>query len=58
MTRKRRNITLRERLRPVCIRTLRKQVVEYIPFTTKRVPITQDFRPGDEEQRLCDAVSA
>lgn len=54
---KRRNTTLRERLRPVCIRTLRKQVVEYIPFT-KRVPITQDFRPGDEEQRLYDAVSA
>jgi adenine-specific DNA-methyltransferase len=51
-----RNSSLRERLAPICIRTLRKQVVEYIPFT-QRIPITQDFIPGDEEQRLYDQVS-
>ena len=51
-----RNGSLRDRLRPICIRTLRKQVVEYIPFT-RRIPITQDFIPGDEETRLYDQVS-
>jgi adenine-specific DNA-methyltransferase len=51
-----RNSGLRERLAPVCIRTLRKQVVEYIPFT-RRIPITQDFTPGDDEQHLYDQVS-
>ncbi|MGI6460433.1 MAG: SNF2-related protein [Candidatus Hydrogenedentales bacterium] len=52
-----RNALLRERLRAFCIRTLRKQVVEYIPFT-RRIPITQDFIPSDDEQRLYDLVSA
>ena len=52
-----RNAGLRQRLAPVCIRTLRKQVVEYIPFT-RRVPITQDFLPGDQEQALYESVSA
>jgi superfamily II DNA/RNA helicase len=51
-----RNGSLRERLRPVCVRTLRKQVTEYIPFT-RRIPITQDFTPGDEEMRLYELVS-
>ncbi|MGC8473895.1 MAG: acyl-CoA dehydrogenase family protein, partial [Candidatus Dormibacteria bacterium] len=35
---------LRDRLAPVCIRTLRKQVVEYIPFT-RRTSLTWDFHP-------------
>jgi len=52
-----RNRVLRERLKPIVSRTLRKQVVEYIPFT-KRVPITQDFSPSDEEQTLYDSISA
>ena len=52
-----RNTNLRERLQGVCIRTLRKQVVEYIPFT-RRVPITQDFLPNDQEQDLYELVSA
>jgi len=52
-----RNTGLRERLQGVCIRTLRKQVVEYIPFT-RRVPITQDFLPNDQEQHLYELVSA
>jgi superfamily II DNA or RNA helicase len=52
-----RNAQLRVRLKPICARTLRKQVVEYIPFT-KRVPITQDFSPSDEEQTLYESISA
>jgi len=51
-----RNINLQERLRPICIRTLRKQVVEYIPFTN-RVLITQDFMPSDEEHHLYALIS-
>lgn len=52
-----RNSQLRSRLMPVCIRTLRKQVVEYIPYTN-RIPITQDFTPSDEEHDLYESVSA
>ena len=51
-----RNRELRNRLRPICIRTLRKQVTEYIPFT-RRVPIMQDFIPSDEEQALYEQIS-
>jgi len=47
---------LRRRLRPVCQRTLRRQVVEYVRYTN-RIPITQDFTPTAEEQRLYDVVS-
>jgi adenine-specific DNA-methyltransferase len=52
-----RNYGLRERLRSVCIRTLRKQVVEYVPFT-RRIPIAQDFHPSDDEQALYEAISS
>ena len=52
-----RNAELRDRLRSICIRTLRKQVIEYIPFT-RRVPVTQDFRPSDEEHALYERISA
>jgi adenine-specific DNA-methyltransferase len=48
---------LRRRLAPLCKRTLRRQVAEYIRYT-RRVPITQDFTPTDEEQRLYEAVSS
>jgi adenine-specific DNA-methyltransferase len=51
-----RNRTLRERLKPLCIRTLRKQVLEYIRYT-QRIPITQDFTPSDEEQLLYERIS-
>lgn len=54
---KRRNADLRDRLLPICTRTLRKQVVEYIPFT-RRVPVTQDFRPGDEEHALYEMITS
>jgi len=52
-----RNQDLRDRLSTVSKRTLRKQVVEYIPFTA-RMAITQDFTPTPEEQELYDLVSA
>jgi ERCC4-related helicase len=52
-----RNAQLRARLKPVCNRTLRKQVVEYVSFT-KRIPITQDFSPSDEEFALYESISA
>ncbi|MBU1910640.1 MAG: DEAD/DEAH box helicase, partial [Verrucomicrobia bacterium] len=48
---------LRRRISPVCQRTLRKQVTEYIRFTN-RVSMTQDFTPTDDEVRLYEAVSA
>ncbi|MBM3272936.1 ASCH domain-containing protein [Candidatus Kaiserbacteria bacterium] len=48
---------LRARLAPICQRTLRKQVIEYVKYT-KRIPITEDFTPSREEQRLYDQVSA
>ena len=48
---------LRARLAMVCQRTLRKQVVEYVRYT-RRIPITEDFTPSRDEQRLYDQVSA
>ena len=48
---------LRDRLRPYCHRTLRRQVTEYVRYT-QRIPITQEFAPSDDEQCLYDHVSA
>jgi len=47
---------LRQRLRPICKRTLRKQVLEYVKFTNRHA-LVQEFVPTDEEQRLYDLVS-
>ena len=47
---------LKERLKPVCKRTLRRQVKEYVNYTN-RIPITQEFYPTEAEQRLYDLVS-
>lgn len=47
---------LRDRLQPFCKRTLRRQVVEYIQYTERR-PLTIQFRPTDDEQKLYEAVS-
>ncbi|MCC7428679.1 MAG: DEAD/DEAH box helicase family protein [Alphaproteobacteria bacterium] len=47
---------LKGRLKPVCHRTLRRQVLEYIRYTN-RIPITQEFVPTDAEQTLYDMVS-
>jgi len=47
---------LKGRLAPVCQRTLRRQVLEYIRYTN-RIPITQEFIPSEDEQALYDMVS-
>jgi len=47
---------LRERLRAICIRTLRRQVVEYIQFTERRA-ITMPFQPTEQEHKLYEAIS-
>ncbi len=47
---------LKDRLKPVCQRTLRRQVLEYIKYTN-RIPITQEFYPTENEQRLYNLVS-
>jgi superfamily II DNA or RNA helicase len=52
-----RNEDLRRRLAPVCHRTLRRQVHEYIKFT-QRIPLTWEFYPTDDEQQLYEDVSA
>ncbi|TWU53494.1 RNA polymerase-associated protein RapA [Candidatus Brocadiaceae bacterium B188] len=49
--------SLKERLKPVCIRTLRHQVLEYVKYTN-RIAITQEFIPSSDEQKLYDLVSA
>ena len=48
---------LKERISPLCQRTLRKQILEYIRYT-KRIPITQEFVPTPKEEELYEEVSA
>jgi len=50
-------VDLRDRLRPFCTRTLRKQVLEYVQFTERRL-ITRPFKPTEQEHRLYEAISA
>jgi superfamily II DNA or RNA helicase len=47
---------LKARLAPVVIRTLRRQVKEYVKFTARR-SIVEDFAPSSEEQALYERVS-
>ena len=47
---------LKARLAPICQRTLRRQVLEYIRYTN-RIPITQEFVPTEAEDKLYDMVS-
>lgn len=47
---------LKSRIAPICKRTLRKQVLEYISYT-HRIPITQEFFPSEDEQHLYNLVS-
>lgn len=47
---------LRERLRPICHRTLRRQVTAYVQYT-KRLPILEEFTPEEGEDRLYELVS-
>ncbi|MBY0537818.1 DEAD/DEAH box helicase [Patescibacteria group bacterium] len=48
-------LDLRSRIRPVCQRTLRKQVPD-IPYTN-RIAITQEFVPTEKEHQLYEHVS-
>ncbi len=47
---------LKERLAPLCHRTLRRQVTEYVSYTN-RVPLTEEFTPTDAERQLYEDVS-
>lgn len=47
---------LKERLKPLCKRTLRKQVLEYVKYTNRHA-LVQEFVPTPEEQKLYDLVS-
>ena len=47
---------LKARLKPVCHRTLRRQVTAYIPYT-KRLPLVEEFTPEESEDRLYQLVS-
>ena len=47
---------LKKRLEPVCKRTLRRQVLEYINYTN-RACILQEFTPREDEQQLYNLVS-
>ena len=47
---------LRNRLRPLCTRTLRRQVLEYIKFT-KRIALTEDYVPTELEIELYQGMS-
>ncbi|MEI8356657.1 MAG: SNF2-related protein, partial [Deltaproteobacteria bacterium] len=47
---------LKARIAPICKRTLRRQVLEYIKYTN-RIPITQEFVPTKDEAVLYDMVS-
>ncbi|PPK49298.1 SNF2-related protein [Clostridium algidicarnis] len=51
-----RNIFLKARLQQFCKRTLRKQVVEYVPYT-KRTAILEEYTPSIEEETLYNEVS-
>lgn len=47
---------LKDRLKPLCKRTLRRQVLEYVKYTN-RLALVQEFVPSSNEQRLYDLVS-
>jgi hypothetical protein len=48
---------LRNRLKYFCTRTLRRQVLEYIRYTQRKL-ITRPFKPTENEQKLYEAISA
>ena len=47
---------LRQRLSPVCQRTLRRQVQAYVPYT-QRLAILQKFTPSDQEREFSHLVA-
>ena len=48
--------TLKARLKPICHRTLRRQVTQYVPFT-KRHAMVEPFDPDEGEDKLYHLVS-
>ena len=48
--------SLKERLAPLCHRTLRRQVVQYVPYTARHA-IIEEFTPHDSEDQLYQLVS-
>ncbi|MFZ5723350.1 MAG: SNF2-related protein [Pseudomonadota bacterium] len=47
---------LRNRLAPVCKRTLRRQVQQYVPYTARKA-IVEEFTPSTEERELSSLVA-
>lgn len=47
---------LKNRLKPICHRTLRKDVLEYIKYT-KRLSLVEEFTPSEQEQKVYDLIS-
>lgn len=47
---------LKARLAPLCHRTLRRQVTQYVPFTARHA-LVEEFTPGRSEEQLYDLVS-
>ncbi len=47
---------LRERLKPICHRTLRRQVTAYVPYTNRHA-ILEEFNPDATEDRLYNLVT-
>jgi ERCC4-related helicase len=48
--------SLKQRLRPICQRTLRRQVLAYVPYTNRHAMV-QEFYPTAAEQQLYELVS-
>ena len=48
---------LRDRLSVFCLRTLRRQVTEFVRYTERRL-ITRPFKPTDQEHKLYEAISS
>jgi SNF2 family DNA or RNA helicase len=48
--------TLKHRLKPICHRTLRRQVTAYVPFTNRHA-LVQQFDPDESEDQLYHLVS-
>jgi ERCC4-related helicase len=47
---------LRQRIKPLCQRTLRRQVLEYVSYTN-RIALVEEFIPSELEQKLYNLVS-
>lgn len=48
--------SLRSRIAPICKRTLRRQVQQYVPYTARRA-IVEEFTPSDSEKQLASLVA-